>query len=1183
MRLKAKKQKRFIASTMMVIMFFTLLPNVFTQKVKAFDGKEIEKKEYEIYPIPQSINYSDGEVNVKNKANVIFEEGIDEATKNRLYETLAIKGISYEVSNEIKSDQTNFLVGINESNGIVDNYFKNKELNDNEHFNKIDSHIVSVNENVIAVLGKDTDSAFYGVTSLKLIFNQVEGDGVRELLIKDYSDGHWRGFIEGYYGIPWSNENRKDLMEFGGDFKMNAYIFAPKDDEYHSLKWREPYPAEKLAELKDLAEVGAKTKNKFIWTIHPFLKDGMKFDTEENYQSDLAKVIAKFEQLYSIGVRQFGVLADDAEGEAKDQVRLMKDLEKWRLEKGDVYSFLFVPKVYTKEAAGGDVANEYLNTISEMPESTEILWTGDVILGHVKEDSFDFFKEAVGREPFMWLNWPVNDINDNHLLMGKGEMLDKTVTNFRGIVTNPMQQAQASKVALFAISDYGWNRTGFDMDKSWEDSFKYIEPDATEELHTFAKHMSDPAPSWHGLTLEESEELRPIIQDFTKKLFRKESIIEDSKTVLAEYQEILDATNNFAQKSKNELMKSDIKGWVDSLRDLSEATIAYVNSAIALEEGNYEEAVRNYTLGESEYAASRSHRTPLINDGKARPEPGSRHLIPFAKDLSRIMGEKITQAINPNNTKLTLFPYTNMGYNLYWGHVQNIVDGDNARLSTMWMRGGAKEGDYVALELGDVTEVNSIILEQGEPGNGNAFNFVKFQSSMDGENWTDIDGVAYGPKQEKIVVENLNIKAKHVRVIPTGEIKGDWISVREFSVNKDDSEHIKRAAYTNVNTLEGNKVDIYPAKATLEEANEVTLAENEYVGIKLNKIREITNIISEVTNKDNLTLETSINGVEWTEATDGETKTVARYVRLVNKSKDAVKFDIARLEVEYSNNDVTFDIRPAAEEKFAASNLIDGKLGTAFKPQVNAPKNGSLVYKISESTEMDNFTIMQDPTTISEAVVSVRTEEGWSEVGNLSNSVNTFNTNKFKNVLEVKIDWDGVSPTLYEIITSSKGDAVEVDKEELSTIITEIEGLKSEDYTSETWGNLEVALNSAKEVLANENATQEEVNNAVATLKASIEALVKKPEGNGNNGGNNNENNGGNNNGSNNGNNNGNNNNGGKPNVKPGVGNNGSSNTGKGEGNLPNTGGTSPIIPLSIGGIVLLAGIIMLRKKAINN
>ena len=108
MRLKSKKLKKLIAKTMMVIMLFTLLPNVFTLKAKALDGNEAKSEGYEIYPIPQSIEYGDSNINFQNKANVIFEDGIDDATKNRLFEVLNIKGISYEVGTEIKSDQTNF-------------------------------------------------------------------------------------------------------------------------------------------------------------------------------------------------------------------------------------------------------------------------------------------------------------------------------------------------------------------------------------------------------------------------------------------------------------------------------------------------------------------------------------------------------------------------------------------------------------------------------------------------------------------------------------------------------------------------------------------------------------------------------------------------------------------------------------------------------------------------------------------------------------------------------------------------------------------------------------------------------------------------------------------------------------------------------------------------------------------
>mgnify|MGYP000240679164 CR=1 FL=1 len=68
---------------------------------------------------------------------------------------------------------------------------------------------------------------------------------------------------------------------------MTSYIFAPKDDPYHSAKWREPYPADKLEEIKEMTEVGNASKCRFVWTIHPFMNGGI---TEATYDADIQKI-----------------------------------------------------------------------------------------------------------------------------------------------------------------------------------------------------------------------------------------------------------------------------------------------------------------------------------------------------------------------------------------------------------------------------------------------------------------------------------------------------------------------------------------------------------------------------------------------------------------------------------------------------------------------------------------------------------------------------------------------------------------------------------------------------------------------------------------------------------------------------------------------------------------------------
>ena len=65
----------------------------------------------------------------------------------------------------------------------------------------------------------------------------------------------------------------------------------------------------------------------------------------------------------------------------------------------------------------------------------------------------------------------------------------------------------------------------------------------------------------------------------------------------------------------------------------------------------------------------------------------------------------------------------------------------------------------------------------------------------------------------------------------------------------------------------------------------------------------------------------------------------------------------------------------------------------------------------------------------------------------------------------------------------------EVDKSELKKTVGIAEGLKKGNYTESSWKALEKALKEAKAVLADEDATQEEVDAATAALKAAIAGL----------------------------------------------------------------------------------------------
>ena len=91
--------------------------------------------------------------------------------------------------------------------------------------------------------------------------------------------------------------------------------------------------------------------------------------------------------------------------------------------------------------------------VDGLDESVEIMDGGHNVCSSVSNGDFDKFTDWTNRKAFMWMNWPVNDYADGKLIMSKAEIYDVQYTNeaeipFIGIVTNPMQYAEADKLSI---------------------------------------------------------------------------------------------------------------------------------------------------------------------------------------------------------------------------------------------------------------------------------------------------------------------------------------------------------------------------------------------------------------------------------------------------------------------------------------------------------------------------------------------------------------------------------------------------------------------------------------------------------------------------------------------------------------------------------------------------------------
>ena len=76
-------------------------------------------------------------------------------------------------------------------------------------------------------------------------------------------------------------------------------------------------------------------------------------------------------------------------------------------------------------------------------------------------------------------NWPVTDNSKQHLILGGGEKflhpnVDPSLLS--GIMLNPMQQSEPSKIALFSAAQYAWKQWKSEEAKKVNDiAFNFVE------------------------------------------------------------------------------------------------------------------------------------------------------------------------------------------------------------------------------------------------------------------------------------------------------------------------------------------------------------------------------------------------------------------------------------------------------------------------------------------------------------------------------------------------------------------------------------------------------------------------------------------------------------------------------------------------------------------------------------
>ena len=312
-----------------------------------------------------------------------------------------------------------------------------------------------------------------------------------------------RGVIEGFYGPPYTFDQRRDLFRFLPAAGLNTYAYAPKDDPFHRDQWRDPYPSEYVEHFRELAAIGGEIGVRFVFTIAP----GLTFDPATD---DLHILQQKLASLLSVDVRDFCLLFDDiAAGrpgaDPEVQADIVTEVSHFLRGRDPGASLWFISNYYagTAEELANDQSpfrflfsipsSAYYAAYTRIPADVPVMWTGPAVFSErLTRAEAQKFRAFAGRPVVVWDNYPANDaLVSRELFLGPyqgrepglGEVLD-------GVLANLMLQPEAAKIPLWTIGRLFAQGDAYDPWQAWEDALQTVSNGrGTDALRTLAQQF----------------------------------------------------------------------------------------------------------------------------------------------------------------------------------------------------------------------------------------------------------------------------------------------------------------------------------------------------------------------------------------------------------------------------------------------------------------------------------------------------------------------------------------------------------------------------------------------------------------------------------------------------------------------------------------------------------------------
>ena len=714
------------------------------QQVLPVPGKKIDHQGIIINPTPHKLTVDRNNM-LDMTSGLVLKDKQDKFSQDLGFLTLAKKGVKLTIDFGKKAALKQ---GVKEVSG---------------------AYAMHIDKKGISIVGYDERGAFYGIQTLRQLMESpiAQNKQLPYLDINDYPDLPNRGVVEGFYGTPWSHQVRMSLIDFYGKFKMNTYLYGPKDDPFHSCpNWRLPYPEKEAQNIKELVQACKRNRVDFVWAIHP--GQDIKWN-EEDYQN----LVNKFNWMYDLGVRDFAIFFDDISGEGTNPVKQTELLNRLTDEfvkvKGDVSPLTVCPTDYSKLWANptpqGSLAI-YGNTLNP---DIKIFWTGDVVCSDLTPETMEWINSRIKRPAYYWWNYPVQDYVRNFILQGPAYGLDTSLTkdDVCGVISNPMEHGEASKLALYGVADYAWNIANYNPIDNWERGLNELAPEAKDAYRTFAIHSCD---TENGYRRDESWET---------KTFRIANWNDAAAQALkAEFEKIEKVPTEMEQGCENKALLQELRPWLVEFGKLG------TRGKHTIELGQIFRSGKSDADFWSKYIQNLMSKEDRKN--YEAHKSGTLKLQPFYENAMDDMSHEFLKKLLGSTPK----DYKGIGSFGNSGTILTklMLDNDTTTFYTSGI--GQKDGDWIGVDLRDVRDVTEVSILQGRNSVDDVdyFDHAILECSADGKTWTPLIGEL--TKQYVINWKGDAIKARYVRLKRLDSERKNYASVRSFDVNPLHAENL---------------------------------------------------------------------------------------------------------------------------------------------------------------------------------------------------------------------------------------------------------------------------------------------------------------------------------------------------------------------------------------------------------